>query len=98
MKKNESKTDRIVRFVIAVVLFIIAYYLPSGFWSAIFYIVAVILLLTAAFGYCPLYQMLGIGHQAEKSAPAATPAQPAGSEPSSTAAHDDHGQPSGGQM
>lgn len=61
MKRNLSKTDRIVRTLIAVLLLVlfskteqsltINWLLLGG---------ATIMLGTAAFAYCPLYQLLGI--------------------------------------
>ncbi len=56
MKKNMGSVDRIVRFAIALVL--LALSLTStitGVISTIAIILAVVLLLTAAVGFCPLY-------------------------------------------
>lgn len=61
MKRNLSKTDRLVRTFVAVLLLVlfakteqsltINWLLLGG---------ATILLSTAALGYCPLYQLLGV--------------------------------------
>lgn len=61
MKKNTSKTDRIMRLVMAAsfVLFIvtgIAHY-PQVYF---FEVLIVILTITAVAGYCPLWALFGI--------------------------------------
>lgn len=61
MKKNTSKTDRIMRLVMAgsFILFIltgIAHYPQVYFFEALIGILAI----TAAIGYCPLYALFGI--------------------------------------
>ena len=61
MSVNMGAVDRVARFVIGLVL--IAYAIPIGFaptgWNWIGWI-GVIPLLTAAFGFCPLYTLLGV--------------------------------------
>jgi hypothetical protein len=61
MPTNIGTLDRAVRFAIGLAL--IAYAIPIGFaptgWNWIGWI-GVIPLLTAAFGFCPLYTMLGM--------------------------------------
>ena len=61
MPTNIGTLDRAVRFAIGLAL--IAYAIPIGFaptgWNWIGWI-GVIPLLTAAFGFCPLYAMLGM--------------------------------------
>lgn len=54
MKVNESNVDRIIRAVVGVGL---AY---AGFssWGWIATVVGVVLILTAAVGFCPLYALL----------------------------------------
>jgi len=58
---NMGWIDRVVRFVIGVVL--LAYAVPVGFepssWNWVGWI-GVVPLLTAVFGVCPLYSLLGI--------------------------------------
>jgi fatty acid desaturase len=61
MTKNESSIDRIIRVVIAVVALVaaIAVGFPSvGAW--ILLVVAVIMGVTAAVGFCPLYRLFGM--------------------------------------
>ncbi|GAB4522834.1 MAG: DUF2892 domain-containing protein [Anaerolineae bacterium] len=56
MSRNESNTDRIIRFVLGLVLLGITF--ASGLWLVA--LPAVILLGTAAVGFCPLYRIVGI--------------------------------------
>lgn len=57
---NESKADRIVRFIIAAVLFLTAQFWLFGIWRYIFYVLAAISLMTSLSGFCGLYSMLKI--------------------------------------
>lgn len=52
MKKNVGSTDRMVRFVVALVLAVLYFTHVVGVWSLV---VAVILAVTAALNFCPLY-------------------------------------------
>jgi uncharacterized membrane protein len=59
MKRNESNADRILRAVLGVAL--VGGGLLIGGWVAlVLYVVAAVLLFTAATGFCPLYRLLGI--------------------------------------
>lgn len=61
MTKNESSIDRIIRLVIAVVALGAAFAIgfPSvGAWVLV--VVAAIMLVTAAVGFCPLYRIFGM--------------------------------------
>lgn len=60
MKLNESNTDRIVRFLLAIVFFVAAFALTSGVWAYLMGALGVVMLLTAAVGFCPLYALFGI--------------------------------------
>jgi NADH:ubiquinone oxidoreductase subunit 6 (subunit J) len=57
MKKNVGTWDRIIRIIVGL-LFVYLGNATTGALSVIFYIVAVILLLTGLVGTCPLYSML----------------------------------------
>jgi len=61
MSSNVGSVDRIIRVVVGLLL--IAYAIPIGFsqtgWNWVGWI-GVVPLLTAAFGYCPAYSLLGI--------------------------------------
>lgn len=61
MTKNIGNAERIIRAVVGVILLIAA--LTGGWgglWTTIGVIVGLVLLGTAAMGYCPPYQLLGI--------------------------------------
>ncbi len=54
--KNMGSTDRIVRIVAAVVMLILALWVvPSGIFSTILIILAVVFILTSLVSFCPLY-------------------------------------------
>lgn len=61
MGKNVSNADRVIRVIVAIIAFVIA--AMVGFGSVlgiILAIVGVIMLVTAAIGFCPLYRVFGI--------------------------------------
>lgn len=61
MRTNEGTTDRILRAAAGVVALVIA--LMAGLGSVggiLMLVVAAILLVTAATGFCPLYRVLGL--------------------------------------
>ena len=61
MERNESGVDRIIRVVIAIAAVIGAAAVGFGSWGAwLLLAVAVIMLVTAAVGFCPLYRVFGI--------------------------------------
>lgn len=61
MIKNEGGLDRIVRVVIAVLATVWAFATGIGSVLGIVLLaVAVIMLVTAAVGFCPLYRLLGV--------------------------------------
>ena len=62
MPRNESTTDRIIRAIVAVIAFVLAFTVvePSSAWGIVLIVVGVILGLTAAIGFCPLYRAFGI--------------------------------------
>lgn len=55
MKTNMGAADRIIRFIVGVVFFIIAFLVLNGAWQILFWIIGGILILTAVVGICPLY-------------------------------------------
>jgi len=61
MSKNVGMIDRVIRVVLGLVL--IAYAVPIGFsvtgWNWVGWI-GIVPLLTALFGICPLYSMIGL--------------------------------------
>ncbi len=59
MKTNESKTDRIIRVVLGVVLLALGWTgIVGGTPGLIFKIIGFIPLITGLVGFCPLYALL----------------------------------------
>jgi len=55
MKVNEGTTDRIIRVILALVFAYLGYA-----YSAWWYVLSAIMIITAATGFCGLYKLLGI--------------------------------------
>jgi hypothetical protein len=55
MEKNVGKKDKVIRYVLGVLFLILGY---SVHW--VFYILGAAAIITAAIGYCGLYQLLKI--------------------------------------
>ncbi len=60
MIQNVGRTERLIRAVVGAVLLILAIATLSGLWAWVAGIVGAVMLGTAALGYCPPYQLLGI--------------------------------------
>jgi zinc transporter ZupT len=61
MSSNESTLDRIIRVIVAVVAVAAAFAVgPSSVLGIILFVVAAIMLVTAAVGFCPLYRLVGL--------------------------------------
>ncbi len=61
MTTNESSIDRIIRVVIAIAAFVAAFAIGLGSVGGILLaVVGVVMLATAAIGFCPLYRLFGI--------------------------------------
>jgi len=61
MSKNESNPDRIIRIFAAMAVVIAAIAVgASSVLGVILFLVATILVVTAAVGFCPLYRVLGL--------------------------------------
>lgn len=58
MNKNVGKTDQIIRFVIALASFSLFFVLTMP--MKLLGLIGVVPLLTAIFGFCPLYKLLGM--------------------------------------
>jgi hypothetical protein len=56
MKINEGNTDRILRVVAGLGILSLAFWGPQTAWGY----VGLIPLLTGAFGFCPVYHLLGL--------------------------------------
>jgi len=59
-KKNESNLDRAVRVILALILFLVAWFYISGSLRIILFVLASIIIFTAISGFCGLYKVLGI--------------------------------------
>ena len=59
--QNESSTDRVIRFVLGAVL-VYAWYavLVTGVLATVAVVIGVVLMLTGAIGWCPLYTLFGM--------------------------------------
>jgi hypothetical protein len=55
MSVNVSFTDRIIRIILAMIIFAVGYWNRSWFG-----LLGFLPLITALIGYCPLYSLLGI--------------------------------------
>ena len=61
MHTNESSLDRVVRLVVAVVATVLGVVVGAGsVGGVLLFVVAAIMLVTAAVGFCPLYRIFGI--------------------------------------
>ena len=58
--QNESQMDRIIRFVLGIILAVIGYTLFSGAIQIVMYVLAFIALFTSVTGFCLIYKVLGI--------------------------------------
>ncbi len=60
MKKNVGQSDKLLRVLIAFVIGLLYYFgVIDGQLATVLLVVAVILLVTALFNFCPLYRVLG---------------------------------------
>ena len=61
MTTNESNADRIIRAIIGVVALVAAFAVGiSSVFGIILAVVGVVMLLTAAIGFCPIYRVFGM--------------------------------------
>ena len=60
MKRNESNQDRGIRAVVGIIALLIGLFAVGGFLRALLIIIGLVLVITAAVGFCPLYRLLGI--------------------------------------
>nr|WP_209455068.1 DUF2892 domain-containing protein [Thermoanaerobacterium butyriciformans] len=58
VKSNIGTVDKIIRYVIGIILLCLLFFLKGNarYWG----LLGLIPILTAAFGYCPLYKIFGI--------------------------------------
>jgi hypothetical protein len=61
VKRNEGTIDRVVRVVLALAAVGAAAAIGiSSLWGIVLLVVAAVLLVTAAVGFCPLYRLVGM--------------------------------------
>lgn len=61
MKSNMSGLDRIIRFILGIVLFVLYFTgTLSGTLGIVLLVVAALLLITGVLGFCPVYALLKI--------------------------------------
>jgi hypothetical protein len=65
--KNMNWWDRILRFILAVVLIEVAFFWLGGIGAILLYGLGTVLTVTALIGFCPLYKPLGISTLSENS-------------------------------
>ncbi len=67
MKKNMGSTDRIIRFVLAVIIAVLIFTKQiAGAWAVVLGIFAVIFVITSFVNFCPLYVPLKISTHKKK--------------------------------
>ena len=60
LKKNMGQQDKLIRVVISFVIALLYYYnIISGYFGIALMLVAIVLLLTSFFRFCPIYRVLG---------------------------------------
>lgn len=64
--KNESNLDRILRIIAAVVFLYLGMSAFTGVLSVVMYALAIVMIVTAASGFCPLYKLFGISTKKDK--------------------------------
>lgn len=58
MKKNESTLDRVSRIIGGVILLVVGFGgVLNGAWAIVTDVIGIILVLTGAIGFCPLYTL-----------------------------------------
>jgi hypothetical protein len=67
MVPNVGSTDRLVRYILAVVFLIIAFFGSSGIWAWVFGLLGVILLVTATLNFCPIWAVFKINTRVKAS-------------------------------
>lgn len=60
IKKNENQIDRLVRTLAAAIFVVAGYYWFGGLSQMLLYVFGAVSLVTAAVGFCPLYEAFGI--------------------------------------
>jgi hypothetical protein len=58
--QNESQMDRVIRFVLGIVLAVLGYTMFTGLIQIVMYVVAFVALFTSVTGFCLIYKIFGI--------------------------------------
>jgi uncharacterized membrane protein HdeD (DUF308 family) len=58
-KPNESTTDRVIRFIVGIVLLVAGYLWLGSPWNWIAYVLGAIGVITSLTGSCLIYQLFG---------------------------------------
>jgi len=58
--QNENQMDRVIRFVLGIVLAVLGYTLFTGVIQIVMYVLAFVALFTSVTGFCLLYKIFGI--------------------------------------
>lgn len=60
MKKNMGTIDKVIRMFIAAAIAVLALtHVITGIWAIVLLIAAIVFLITAFVGFCPLYRLFG---------------------------------------
>ena len=57
--KNEGTFERSLQSTISAALFLSAFFLVTGIWQIVLFILATAIAIFAAVGFCPLYVVIG---------------------------------------
>jgi len=60
MVPNVGSTDRLVRYVLAVVFLLIALFGSSGIWAWVFGLLGIVMVVTATLNFCPIWAMFKV--------------------------------------
>ena len=61
MKKNMGSTDRVIRFIVAAIFFVLYFTgTVTGTWGIVLLVVAGVFILTSLVSFCPLYTPFGL--------------------------------------
>ncbi len=60
MKANVGNADRIIRIVLAIIFFVLAFTVFAGTWKWIFIVLGLIALITGLVRFCALYPLFRI--------------------------------------
>lgn len=68
MKCNLGRLDRIIRIVLGIIIALIALFYSTGFglWTYVLLVIALIFVVIAIIGYCPIYVPFGINTNKKK--------------------------------